>query len=314
MPTTVFLEYTAYISVKIPNSVAGKIRSGEISAGNKWGSIFTYTNNDMVETEYKGEICDVDYKRANGDSSSWDFCDVEESDDESDDFCCGVCRGKMTDTTCCEGECGLLTCADCLKDDMKCIICSQEKAEIVPVFSSEVASLLESLMTKNGGVLPDGVIQKCVEGKVWVSKDDSWSEIPDPGQPEDEKKCSSCNGRDCEEDCLSETEFEPIPVPQKLIYGTNASPIPKDFPESTRQWAKIEAHYKFMTEEPHILSKTCGKCGGDAGRYGNNPSPLPYETVCDQCNLLYGIPTRMKLYALDKLAKGINTTECSLSS
>ena len=43
----------------------------------------------------------------------------------NDDNCCGVCCDELENTTCCE-ECGLLTCADCLNDDLKCIICQQD--------------------------------------------------------------------------------------------------------------------------------------------------------------------------------------------
>ena len=151
----------------------------------------------------------------------------------------------------------------------------------MPVFSSEVASLLDGLMKNNNGALPDGLIQKDLHGKVWTSKDDSWSEIADPGRPEGDSKCPSCNGRDCEEDCLSETEYEPFPVPHKqiLVVETHPpSPVEQKLP---------------LRNTPKIISKTCGKCGGDAGRYGNNPHPLPFETVCDQCNLYYVIPARV---------------------
>jgi len=34
------------------------------------------------------------------------------------------------------------------------------------------------------------------------------------------------------------------------------------------------------------MSKECVMCGGDAGKYGNNPAPLFDEGVCcDSCNM-----------------------------
>ena len=34
------------------------------------------------------------------------------------------------------------------------------------------------------------------------------------------------------------------------------------------------------------MSKECVMCGGDAGEYGNNPTPLHNEGVCcDECNM-----------------------------
>lgn len=33
-------------------------------------------------------------------------------------------------------------------------------------------------------------------------------------------------------------------------------------------------------------NKECVMCGGDAGKFGNNPAPLYYEGVCcDECNI-----------------------------
>ena len=40
----------------------------------------------------------------------------------------------------------------------------------------------------------------------------------------------------------------------------------------------------------------CCFCGGDAGKYGNDPWPIYWgskQRCCDKCNLMYVIPARL---------------------
>jgi hypothetical protein len=47
-----------------------------------------------------------------------------------------------------------------------------------------------------------------------------------------------------------------------------------------------------------FVPKVCCLCGGDAGRYGHNPAPVPHQQgdearCCDTCNSTKVIPLRM---------------------
>ena len=89
MPTRLTLQYSAYITVSVPNKIARKLQEAQpdsvqefaqepFAFGNKWGDLF-FQGADGKEYKITGNpVEEVDYKRA--DDGHWS--DEEESDDE----------------------------------------------------------------------------------------------------------------------------------------------------------------------------------------------------------------------------------------
>lgn len=63
METTVLMLYTAYVEVRLPNDIADKLKSGELSYRNRWATLY-YTNEKGEEIACPGVESLVDYKRA----------------------------------------------------------------------------------------------------------------------------------------------------------------------------------------------------------------------------------------------------------
>jgi hypothetical protein len=55
-------------------------------------------------------------------------------------------------------------------DGWECENCEEEQ----PSFDKQTFYLLELIIQKNGGELPDGLTLTDIHGKVWTSKDDAW--------------------------------------------------------------------------------------------------------------------------------------------
>ena len=60
--TELILRYDAYVTVKIPNAVADRMKSGELEWHNRWACV-EYDDNGM-DVRIEGNPDDVDYKRA----------------------------------------------------------------------------------------------------------------------------------------------------------------------------------------------------------------------------------------------------------
>lgn len=83
---------------------------------------------------------------------------------------------------------------------------------------------------------------------------------------------------------LDGNTIEPLPVPKKG----------KGFTINKEGLCDCHTPPKYHPEfvKPSII---CGLCSKDAGAYGNNPWPLPFEKVCDECNVNNVIPARLNI-------------------
>ena len=88
MPTSLFLHYSAYIEIKMPNKIARLLKKHQpksvdedtdkpFAFGNKWGDIF-FRGADGNKYKIEGKTNDIDYKRAR--DGDWE--EEVESDDE----------------------------------------------------------------------------------------------------------------------------------------------------------------------------------------------------------------------------------------
>jgi hypothetical protein len=92
---------------------------------------------------------------------------------------------------------------------------------------------------------------------------------------------------------------EPLPVPPRKsvrLSGQTGSVKPMTFPFPqlpSKGFTLNKDGLCDCCEPPKSYHKVCGICKGNAGLYGNNPYPLPFETVCDDCNMNNVLPARM---------------------
>jgi hypothetical protein len=77
----------------------------------------------------------------------------KEEDEEEDEEECYVCGEQKIHTT----------------DGWECENCEEQ-----PSFDGQTFYLLELIIQKNGGELPDGLTLKDLNGKEWTSKNDAW--------------------------------------------------------------------------------------------------------------------------------------------
>ena len=72
--------------------------------------------------------------------------------------------------------------------------------------------------------------------------------------------------------------------------------------------AKIDLlTYEVVLELADEDYRTCCICGGTWEGYGNNPDPVKQKgRCCDECNILYVIPARMKALEEEENADGNN--------
>jgi len=277
--------YRAFASFDIPKDIAKEIRKGKFSYGIKWNTIHIYDNNDVELMKIDGSEPDLDCKRPDGEPE-WEE-DYEFSDDETD--------ASSTSSTSSEEE------------------EEEEEEEGAEAFAEMIRN------TQNEGCNTDDESNPdiCDHHKKYGGRGKPVCEMADPPRPpcgspnlltviDDEAKCWYCNARGCD---LVEganhyhyschhppVEVAPLPVPKQrvpikeIVAKSKAIRLAEGDPNGTPQ--NITLPQRLYDE----WKKVCDKCKGNAGLYGNNPKPLKYETVCDECNYRFVIPCRLELF------------------
>jgi hypothetical protein len=132
--------------------------------------------------------------------------------------------------------------------------------------------------------------------------------------------CPDCKPEESESEC-SECEekpkvVEPLPVPDR---GRPGSPKPQPHPSKGFTIDKLgycdccnppKYHPELLKKNgpqntiirhpfpqlPRQEFHHCDKCNVYIGSFGNNPKPLKYKYVCDECNYRYVVPCRMEIH------------------